>query len=51
VVDDDDLGEVRVMRDYSQWTGSRLAPAANMRAAGRDTDTVLREIGRVSADD
>ena len=25
VVDDDDLGEVKVMRDYSQWDGVRRA--------------------------
>jgi crotonobetainyl-CoA:carnitine CoA-transferase CaiB-like acyl-CoA transferase len=48
VVDDDDLGEVKVMRDYSQWDGVRPRTRAHMRAAGRDTETVLREIGRDS---
>lgn len=43
-VDDDDLGEVKVMRDYSEWAGVAPQPRASMRAAGRDTDSVLREI-------
>jgi crotonobetainyl-CoA:carnitine CoA-transferase CaiB-like acyl-CoA transferase len=51
VVDDDDLGEVKVMRDYSQWDGVAPRTRGHMRAAGRDTNAVLREIGRVSADD
>jgi len=43
-VDDDDLGEVLVMRDYSRWDGVAPRARAHMRAAGRDTDSVLREI-------
>ena len=43
-VDDDDLGEVLVMRDYSQWDGVAPRTRAHMRAAGRDNDKVLREI-------
>jgi crotonobetainyl-CoA:carnitine CoA-transferase CaiB-like acyl-CoA transferase len=46
VVDDDDLGEVRVMRDYSAWDGVPPRTRAHMRAAGRDTDAVMQEIGR-----
>jgi crotonobetainyl-CoA:carnitine CoA-transferase CaiB-like acyl-CoA transferase len=44
-VDDDDLGEVLVMRDYSRWDGVPPRTRAHMRAAGRDTDAVLRAIG------
>jgi crotonobetainyl-CoA:carnitine CoA-transferase CaiB-like acyl-CoA transferase len=44
VVDDDDLGEVKVMRDYSQWDGVAPRARGHMRAAGRDTDTVLQEV-------
>lgn len=44
VVDDDDLGEVKVMRDYSQWDGVAPRTRAHMRAAGRDTDAVLAEL-------
>jgi crotonobetainyl-CoA:carnitine CoA-transferase CaiB-like acyl-CoA transferase len=44
VVDDDDLGEVKVMRDYSQWDGVPPRTRAHMRAAGRDTDAVLQEL-------
>jgi crotonobetainyl-CoA:carnitine CoA-transferase CaiB-like acyl-CoA transferase len=43
-VDDDDLGEVLVMRDYSRWDGVPPRQRAHMRAAGRDTDAVLREV-------
>ncbi len=43
-VDDDDLGEVKVMRGYSQWDGVAPRARAHMRAADRDTDAVLREI-------
>ena len=43
-VDDDDLGEVLVMRDYSRWDGVAPRARAHMRAAGRDTDAVLEEI-------
>jgi crotonobetainyl-CoA:carnitine CoA-transferase CaiB-like acyl-CoA transferase len=51
LVDDDDLGEVKVMRDYSQWDGVAPRARGHMRAAGHDTDAVLQERGRVSADD
>jgi crotonobetainyl-CoA:carnitine CoA-transferase CaiB-like acyl-CoA transferase len=44
VVDDDDLGEVRVMRNYSDWDGIAPRTRAVMHAAGRDTDAVLREV-------
>jgi crotonobetainyl-CoA:carnitine CoA-transferase CaiB-like acyl-CoA transferase len=44
VVDDDDLGEVRVMRSYSEWDGVPPQTRAVMRAAGHDTDAVIREI-------
>ena len=44
VVDDDDLGEVKVMREYSQWDGVPPRTRAHMRAAGRDTDAVLQEV-------
>jgi crotonobetainyl-CoA:carnitine CoA-transferase CaiB-like acyl-CoA transferase len=40
-VDDDDLGEVRVMRSYSEWDGVPPQERATMHAAGRDTDAVL----------
>jgi crotonobetainyl-CoA:carnitine CoA-transferase CaiB-like acyl-CoA transferase len=40
-VDDDDLGEVLVMRDYSRWDGVPPRTRAHMRAAGRDNETVL----------
>jgi crotonobetainyl-CoA:carnitine CoA-transferase CaiB-like acyl-CoA transferase len=43
-VDDDDLGEVLVMRDYSRWDGVAPRTRAHMRAAGRDTEVVLGEI-------
>jgi crotonobetainyl-CoA:carnitine CoA-transferase CaiB-like acyl-CoA transferase len=42
-VDDDDLGEVLVMRDYSRWDGVPRRVRAHMRAAGRDTEAVLEE--------
>jgi crotonobetainyl-CoA:carnitine CoA-transferase CaiB-like acyl-CoA transferase len=42
LVDDDDLGEVRVMRSYSDWDGVARQRRATMHAAGRDTDAVLR---------
>jgi crotonobetainyl-CoA:carnitine CoA-transferase CaiB-like acyl-CoA transferase len=45
-VDDDDLGEVKVMRDYSRWDGVAPRTRAHMRAAGRDNDVVLTEIAR-----
>ena len=41
-VDDDDLGEVRVIRGYSEWDGVPPRRRAVMHAAGRDTDAVLR---------
>jgi crotonobetainyl-CoA:carnitine CoA-transferase CaiB-like acyl-CoA transferase len=44
-VDDDDLGEVLVMRDYSRWDGVPPRTRAHMRAAGRDTERVLGELG------
>lgn len=44
LVDDDDLGEVKVMRDYSRWDGVPPRARAHTRAAGRDTDAVLREV-------
>ena len=40
-VDDDDLGEVRVIRGYSEWDGVPPRRRAVMHAAGRDTDAVL----------
>ena len=43
-VDDDDLGEVLVMRDYSRWDGVPPRTRGHMRAAGRDNEAVLREI-------
>jgi len=46
-VDDDDLGEVLVMRDYSRWDGVAPRTRAHMHAAGRDTDVVLGEVGSV----
>jgi crotonobetainyl-CoA:carnitine CoA-transferase CaiB-like acyl-CoA transferase len=42
LVDDDDLGEVRVMRGYSDWDGVPPRRRAVMHGAGRDTDAVLR---------
>jgi crotonobetainyl-CoA:carnitine CoA-transferase CaiB-like acyl-CoA transferase len=42
-VDDDDLGEVLVMRDYSRWEGVPPRARGHMRAAGRDTEVVLQE--------
>ena len=42
LVDDDDLGEVRVMRGYSEWDGVAPRPRDTMHAAGRDTEPVLR---------
>jgi crotonobetainyl-CoA:carnitine CoA-transferase CaiB-like acyl-CoA transferase len=44
VVDDDDLGEVKVMRDYSRWDGVAPRTRAHMRAADRDTAAVLEEL-------
>jgi crotonobetainyl-CoA:carnitine CoA-transferase CaiB-like acyl-CoA transferase len=44
VVDDDDLGEVRVMRSYSEWDGVPPRTRAAMHAAGRDTEAVLSEV-------
>ena len=41
VVDDDDLGEVRVIRGYSEWDGVVPRDRAVMHSAGRDTDAVL----------
>jgi crotonobetainyl-CoA:carnitine CoA-transferase CaiB-like acyl-CoA transferase len=41
-VDDDDLGEVRVIRGYSGWDGVPPRRRAVMHAAGRDTDAVLK---------
>jgi crotonobetainyl-CoA:carnitine CoA-transferase CaiB-like acyl-CoA transferase len=43
-VDDDDLGEVLVMRDYSRWDGVPPRTRAHMRAAGRDNAQVLGEL-------
>jgi crotonobetainyl-CoA:carnitine CoA-transferase CaiB-like acyl-CoA transferase len=43
-VDDDDLGEVKVMRDYSRWDGVSPRTRAHLRAAGRDNDAVLGEL-------
>jgi crotonobetainyl-CoA:carnitine CoA-transferase CaiB-like acyl-CoA transferase len=43
-VDDDDLGEVLVMRDYSRWDGVPARTRGHMRTAGRDTDAVLHEV-------
>ncbi len=40
-VDDDDLGEVRVIRGYSEWDGVPPRRRVVMHAAGRDTDAVL----------
>jgi crotonobetainyl-CoA:carnitine CoA-transferase CaiB-like acyl-CoA transferase len=42
-VDDDDLGEVLVMRDYSRWDGVPPRTRAHMRTAGRDNEAVLQE--------
>jgi crotonobetainyl-CoA:carnitine CoA-transferase CaiB-like acyl-CoA transferase len=42
-VDDDDLGEVLVMRDYSRWEGVAPRTRAHVRAAGRDNERVLGE--------
>jgi crotonobetainyl-CoA:carnitine CoA-transferase CaiB-like acyl-CoA transferase len=42
-VDDDELGEVRVIRGYSDWDGVTPRRRAVMHAADRDTDAVLRE--------
>jgi crotonobetainyl-CoA:carnitine CoA-transferase CaiB-like acyl-CoA transferase len=44
-VDDDDLGEVLVMRDYSCWEGVPPRTRGHMRAAGRDTEAVLGDLG------
>jgi crotonobetainyl-CoA:carnitine CoA-transferase CaiB-like acyl-CoA transferase len=44
VVDDDDLGEVRVMRGYSDWDGVAPRRRAVMHTADRDTDAVLGEV-------
>jgi crotonobetainyl-CoA:carnitine CoA-transferase CaiB-like acyl-CoA transferase len=44
-VDDDDLGEVLVMRDYSQWDGVAPRTRARLHSAGRDNDAVLGEMG------
>ena len=44
VVDDDDLGEVKVMRDYSRWNGVPPRTRAHMRAADCDTERVLAEV-------
>jgi crotonobetainyl-CoA:carnitine CoA-transferase CaiB-like acyl-CoA transferase len=43
-VDDDDLGELLVMRDYSRWDGVTPRTRAHMRAAGCDTEAVLQEL-------
>jgi crotonobetainyl-CoA:carnitine CoA-transferase CaiB-like acyl-CoA transferase len=43
-VDDEDLGEVLVMRDYSRWEGVPPRSRAQLHAAGRDTDAVLAEV-------
>lgn len=40
-VDDDDLGEVRVVRGYSDWDGVAPRRRAAMRSAGADTRAVL----------
>jgi Predicted acyl-CoA transferases/carnitine dehydratase len=40
-VEDDDLGQVCVMRSYSEWDGVPPQQRATMHAAGRDTDAVL----------
>ena len=40
-VDDDDLGEVRVIRGYSDWDGVAPRRRATMRSAGADTRVVL----------
>jgi len=44
VVDDDDLGEVKVMRDYSRWDGVPARNRAQLHAAGRDTDAVMHAV-------
>jgi len=44
VVDDDDLGEVRVMREYSRWDGVPPRSRAHMRGADSDTERVLTEV-------
>ena len=41
---DDDLGEVRVMRSYSEWGGVPAQTRGAMHATGRDTEAVLREV-------
>ncbi len=41
MVDDDDLGEVRVIRGYAGWDGVAPRERSAMHAAGRDTDSVL----------
>ena len=41
MVDDDDLGEVRVIRGYADWDGVTPRERSAMHAAGRDTDAVL----------
>jgi crotonobetainyl-CoA:carnitine CoA-transferase CaiB-like acyl-CoA transferase len=43
-VDDDDLGEVLVMRDYSGWEGVPPRTRGHMRAAGRDNEVVLPDL-------
>ena len=40
-VDDDDLGEVRVIRGYSDWDGVAPRRRATMRSAGAHTQAVL----------
>ena len=44
-VDDDDLGEVRVIRGYSDWDGVPPRRRAAMHAEGRDTEAVLTPAG------
>jgi crotonobetainyl-CoA:carnitine CoA-transferase CaiB-like acyl-CoA transferase len=46
-VDDDDLGEVRVVRGFSDWDGVAPRDRAVMHTAGRDTNAVLHG-GRVT---
>ncbi len=43
-VDDENLGEVRVLRGYSDWDGVAPRQRATMHAAGRDTSAVLDRI-------
>jgi crotonobetainyl-CoA:carnitine CoA-transferase CaiB-like acyl-CoA transferase len=45
VVDHDDLGEVRVMRESSRWQGVPRPTRGHMRSAGRDTEAVPRGLG------